>query len=210
MRSVAARSGCSGTRWSATRPTRRCRRPSAAGWSARWPSVSTSARTGGWSGSRARRWIGGSARIARAGLTRWSRSRGGSRRARRPRCWSWRSRCKRERPARTAAQVHGIMLAAGERACRRLRTMQTHLARAGLNVRADGRSPGKVYGRFEAARAQRVVDRGRAARPDAGRRRGAPGGAAGVHRRPLAGCWSASGGAPARTCSGWRPRCARG
>jgi putative transposase len=32
-----------------------------------------------------------------------------------------------------------------------LRTLQTHLARAGLNVRADGRSPGKVYGRFEAA-----------------------------------------------------------
>jgi putative transposase len=29
--------------------------------------------------------------------------------------------------------------------------LQTHLARAGLNVRADGRSPGKVYGRFEAA-----------------------------------------------------------
>ena len=29
--------------------------------------------------------------------------------------------------------------------------MQTHLARAGLNVRGDGRSPGKVYGRFEAA-----------------------------------------------------------
>ena len=32
-----------------------------------------------------------------------------------------------------------------------LRTLQTHLAREGLNVRADGRSPGKVYGRFEAA-----------------------------------------------------------
>ena len=29
--------------------------------------------------------------------------------------------------------------------------MQTHLAREGLNVRADGRSPGKVYGRFEAS-----------------------------------------------------------
>lgn len=32
-----------------------------------------------------------------------------------------------------------------------LRTLQTHLARAGLNVRADGRNQGKVYGRFEAA-----------------------------------------------------------
>lgn len=56
---------------------------------------------------------------------------------------------KRERPERTAAQVREIMLAAGGRAPG-LRTLQTHLARAGLNVRADGRSPGKVYGRFEA------------------------------------------------------------
>ena len=32
-----------------------------------------------------------------------------------------------------------------------LRTLQTHLARQGLNVRADGRRPGKVYGRFEAS-----------------------------------------------------------
>ena len=57
---------------------------------------------------------------------------------------------KRERPERTAAQVHQIMLAAGEQVPT-VRTLQTHLARAGLNVRADGRSPHKVYGRFEAA-----------------------------------------------------------
>ncbi len=59
---------------------------------------------------------------------------------------------KRERPERTAAQVHEIMLAtAGEgEYVPGLRTLQTHLARQGLNVRADGRSPGKVYGRFEA------------------------------------------------------------
>ena len=57
---------------------------------------------------------------------------------------------KREQPARTAAQVRQIMLAAGAPAPG-LRTLQTHLARAGLNVRADGRSPGKVYGRFEAS-----------------------------------------------------------
>ncbi|HYB23271.1 MAG TPA: DDE-type integrase/transposase/recombinase [Solirubrobacteraceae bacterium] len=56
---------------------------------------------------------------------------------------------KRERPERTAAQVREIMLAAGGRAPG-LRTLQTHLARQGLNVRADGRTPGKVYGRFEA------------------------------------------------------------
>lgn len=57
---------------------------------------------------------------------------------------------KRERMERTAAQVREIMLAAGEPAPG-LRTLQTHLAREGLNVRADGRSPGKVYGRFEAS-----------------------------------------------------------
>ena len=60
---------------------------------------------------------------------------------------------KLERPERTAAQVREIMLASatdgdhvpGER------TLQTHFARQGLNVRADGRTPGKVYGRFEAS-----------------------------------------------------------
>ena len=59
---------------------------------------------------------------------------------------------KRERPERTAAQVREIMLAtAGEgEHVPGLRTLQTHLARQGLNVRADGRSSGKVYGRFEA------------------------------------------------------------
>ena len=56
---------------------------------------------------------------------------------------------KRERPERTAAQVREVMLAAGGPAPG-LRTLQTHLAREGLNVGADGRSPGKVYGRFEA------------------------------------------------------------
>jgi putative transposase len=60
---------------------------------------------------------------------------------------------KRERPQRTAAQVREIMVrTAGEDDyVPGLRTLQTHLARQGLNVRADGRAPGKVYGRFEAA-----------------------------------------------------------
>ena len=52
---------------------------------------------------------------------------------------------KRERPDRTAAQVREIMLttsATGDDVPG-LRTLQTHLARAGLNVRADGRSPGE-------------------------------------------------------------------
>lgn len=57
---------------------------------------------------------------------------------------------KRERPERTAAQVHEIMRATVGDGVPGLRTLQTHLAREGLNVRADGRSPGKVYGRFEA------------------------------------------------------------
>ena len=58
---------------------------------------------------------------------------------------------KRERPERTAAQVHEIMLATVGDGVPGLRTLQTHLARQGLNVRADGRRPGKVYGRFEAS-----------------------------------------------------------
>jgi putative transposase len=58
---------------------------------------------------------------------------------------------KRERPDRTTAQVREIMVAQGDGPVPGLRTLQTHLARAGLNVRADGRSAGKVYGRFEAS-----------------------------------------------------------
>ena len=58
---------------------------------------------------------------------------------------------KRERPERTAAQVREIMLTAcGDGPVLGLRTLQRHLAREGLNVRADGRGPGKAYGRFEA------------------------------------------------------------
>ena len=61
-------------------------------------------------------------------------------------------RLKRERPERTAAQVRQIMLtSAAEERVPGLRTLQTHFARQGLNVRADGRSAGKVYGRFEAS-----------------------------------------------------------
>jgi putative transposase len=57
---------------------------------------------------------------------------------------------KRERPERTAAQIHAILTAAGE-TVPSARAVQTHLSRAGLNYRADGRTPSKVYGRFEAA-----------------------------------------------------------
>ena len=47
---------------------------------------------------------------------------------------------KQERPQRTAALVHQIMVVAGERPPT-VRTLQTHFARAGLNVRVDGRTP---------------------------------------------------------------------
>ena len=57
---------------------------------------------------------------------------------------------KRELPARTAAQVRAIMLAAGEPAPSE-RTLQRHFVRLRLNVRADGRTPDRVYGRFEAS-----------------------------------------------------------
>ena len=57
---------------------------------------------------------------------------------------------KRERPERTTAQVHEILVASGEPGVPHVRTLQTHLTRAGLNTRADGRTPNKVYGRFEA------------------------------------------------------------
>ncbi len=106
-------------------------------------------------------------RVARATLDEWIRAyrRGGFQAlVPRPRVVAPRTpagmlelafRLKRERPERTAAQVRQIMLTtAGEGdQVPGLRTLQTHLARAGLNVRADGRSPGKVYGRFEAGAA---------------------------------------------------------
>jgi putative transposase len=57
---------------------------------------------------------------------------------------------KLERPERTAAQVREILLATVDGPVLGLRTLQTHLARQGLNVRGDGRQVGKVYGRFEA------------------------------------------------------------
>ncbi len=59
---------------------------------------------------------------------------------------------KRERPQRTAAQVHAVMAAAGTEGLPTLRTLQRHFAAAGLNVRPGGRAPEKVYGRFEASR----------------------------------------------------------
>jgi putative transposase len=57
---------------------------------------------------------------------------------------------KRELPARTAAQVRQVMLAARQPAPSE-RTIGRHYARLGLNTRPDG-SPARAYGRFEASR----------------------------------------------------------
>ena len=109
---------------------------------------------------------------------------------------------KRELPARTAGQVHEIMVAAGE-PVPSARTLQRHFARLGLGVRADGAAP-KVYGRFEALTRERVVDGRRAAWP-AGR--GPAGGAAGVHRRlqPLVGYRWGTGEDVLRLAAALRP-----
>ena len=72
--------------------------------------------------------------------------------ARRPGCSGWRSQLKRERPERTTAQVHEIMLrTVGEsEQVLALRTCRPISPARGLNVRADGRSPGRSKRRSEA------------------------------------------------------------
>ena len=89
---------------------------------------------------------------------------------------------KRERAERTAAQVREIMLATGEGSVPGLRTLQTHLARQGLNVRADGSIAGEGVWPLRGLRSQRAMDGRRVARAHAGRRRGPAGGVVGVHR----------------------------
>jgi hypothetical protein len=66
MRTVAGSSAYFGTRSCGTRPIPACRRPSAVGWCARSPTGSMSGPTGGWFGSRAARWMSGSARVGSA------------------------------------------------------------------------------------------------------------------------------------------------
>ena len=110
---------------------------------------------------------------------------------------------KRENPARTATQVRRILRAQmgwapGER------TLQRHFAddpqiAAMLGALAAG-GPGSeaVFGRFEAERPERVVDRGRPARPDDRRAQDLP---VRVPRRPLPG----DRRAPVRVRRGHRP-----
>ena len=159
-------------------------------------------------------------RIARGTLDRWVRDyrRGGFEAlVPRPRVVAPRTpaellelafRLKRERPERTAAQVREIMLAAGGSAPG-LRTLQTHLAREGLNVRADGRSPGKVYGRFEAS-VRNELWTGDGLHGPKLADSAARGRCCWRSSTTTPDCWSGGGGAPARTCSGSRPRCAQG
>jgi putative transposase len=112
---------------------------------------------------------------------------------------------RRERPERTAAQVREIMLAtAGDAPVPGLRTLQPHLARAGLNVRADGRTPGKVYGRFEASARNELWTGDGLHGPTLTGADAEAGGSFGSMITP--GCWSGGGGVLARTCSGSRPR----
>ena len=69
---------------------------------------------------------------------------------------------RREQPARTAAQIHRIIVEA-EGAAPSARTIQRHLTAAGLPWK--GSAVARALGRFEAESPQRVVDRGRVARP---------------------------------------------
>jgi hypothetical protein len=90
-------------------------------------------------------------------------------------------RLKRERPERTAAQVRAIMLAAGG-----ARSGVAHVADASRAGWVE-RSRGWPFARegvwpLRSERAQRAVDRGWVARPDARWRGGSAGGAVGVHR----------------------------
>ena len=98
---------------------------------------------------------------------------------------------KRELPDRTVAQVRQIMLASGEQVPA-LRTLQRHFARVGLNVRADGRTPDKVYGRFEASCRNELWTGDGLHGPKIG----------GRSSMTTAARWSAIGGGPPRTCSG--------
>ena len=132
------------------------------GWSARWLSGSTWARTGGGSGCRATRWIGGSARIVRAGSTRWSRRRGGSRTGTPERLLELAVALRREQPARTAAQIHRIIVEA--EGCGAVGAHDPASLRGG-RAAVEGR-PGRAGARaVRGGATQRVVDRGRVARP---------------------------------------------
>jgi putative transposase len=100
-------------------------------------------------------------RVSRVTLDRWIRSwrLGGfdalmpSPRAREPRTpeqvLQLAAALKREKPARTAAQVAAI-LRAHSGSAPSARTLQRHFAREGLNIHPEGVGPVRAFGRFEA------------------------------------------------------------
>ena len=158
-----------------------------------------STRPGGGCGSRATRWTGGSGRGGAAGSTRWCPARASARRGCRSRWSRWRSRSSGRTPTAPAAQVARILRtqmgwAPGER------TLQRWFADDPQHRRPDAAArgaAGPVFGRFEAAAPERVVDRGRPARPARRRPQDLP---VRLPRRPLPG----DHGAPVRVRRGHR------
>ena len=208
MWSVAGRSACSATRSSASGRPGAVEGASAAGWSARWRSVSI--RPGRPAGQGQPQDAGpvdprvSSGRVRGAGPT----TAGG----RAPHAGrDVRARVRVEAGAAGADRGAGPRdhgRTPGTRPVPGLRTMQTHLARQGLNVRADGVRRGRSMAASRPS-PQRVVDRGRACTAPRWPAHGSPGGPVGVHRRSQHGCWSAGGG-DRRGRVRWRPRCAPG
>ena len=210
VRSVVGRSACSGTRSSGMRPTPDCRRRSAAGWSVRSPTGTTWGRTVGWSGSAARRWDGGSARTVMAGSRRLFPSRAWST----PRTPAGAARARVPVEAGAAGADRGA--GPGDHARHRRRRSGAGVADVADAPRSSGaqRSCGRPRRRgrsMAASRPRCATSCGR------GMACTAPSWPAPARRAVLlafiddhCGCWSAGGGAPARTCSGWRPRCAQG
>ena len=90
--SVAGRSDCSATRWSGMPPIRGCRRRERGRLVRALADREHLGPDGRLVRVAARRWDGGSARTVMAGSRRSFPSRGSSRCARRPGCWSSRSR----------------------------------------------------------------------------------------------------------------------
>ena len=114
---------------------------------------------------------GGSPPAAPAGSTRWCPRRGSARRAPTPQVVELAVGLKKENPARTAAQVRRV-LAAQLGWAPSERAIQRWFAARELTTRPGGQPP-QAFGRFEAERVERDLDRGPDERPG-GRRPGQP------------------------------------
>ena len=188
--------------------TRRCRRPSAADWSAPWPIVSMSIRTAGLSGSAARHLTAGSALTVTAASRRSSRGHGLWRRARALSGWSLRFRSSgsgrrgpRRRSGRSCSPPAGPLRGCAH--CRRISrgrgsTSAPTAARQGRSMAASKPRSATSCGPATDCTAP----------PWPAPRRG--GRCCWRSSTTTRACWSVGAGAAARTCSAWRPRCARG